>query len=364
MAWFLQTPDGASPKLLANILAECGPASKGGAAFAFASAQGVKLLAAEPVFSKFLKASEFVVIVGLDAITDTRAVDELRKLQKGHPNFKPKLFLHKTSGSLFHPKTLWLKTAKGGVIITGSGNLTSGGLKSNWEAMAVEKLSSAEMDAAEQTWDAWLKAHSKELLDLDDPKAVEKAKANRLKRARVKKALKVPEGEVEDIADELTEEVIQEIESEVAINPVLIAEIPAGGTRWEQINFDKKTFIDFFGVTIGKPKAVRFFHVQDDGSLVAEKERPPVAVKSHNYRFEMAAAKGIPYPKDGVPIGVFERISSSDFRYVLLLPDQTGHKVVAAFLDKNVPKQKRKLRRIQIMSGDLKELWPEAPFFL
>jgi hypothetical protein len=41
MAWFLQTPDGASPKLLAKILAELGPAVKGGAAFAFASAQGV-----------------------------------------------------------------------------------------------------------------------------------------------------------------------------------------------------------------------------------------------------------------------------------------------------------------------------------
>jgi len=68
MVWHLQTPDEASPKLLANILAECGPALKGGAAFTFASAQGVKLLAAEPVFSKFLKASEFVTVIGLDAV--------------------------------------------------------------------------------------------------------------------------------------------------------------------------------------------------------------------------------------------------------------------------------------------------------
>jgi hypothetical protein len=70
MGWHLQTPGGASPKLLAKILAECGRAQKGGAAFAFASAQGVKLLAAEPVFSKFLKAAEFTIVVGLDAITD------------------------------------------------------------------------------------------------------------------------------------------------------------------------------------------------------------------------------------------------------------------------------------------------------
>src|ERR1700722_18021354 len=102
MAWNLQTPDSASPKLLANILSECGPASKGGAAFAFASAQGVKLLAAEPVFGKFLKAAEFTIIVGREAIADTRAVDELRKLNKSPPNFKPKLFLPSTGGSIFH----------------------------------------------------------------------------------------------------------------------------------------------------------------------------------------------------------------------------------------------------------------------
>jgi len=189
MVWYLQTPDGASPKLLANIRSECGLASKGGAAFAFASAH-VKLLAAEPIFVKFLKASEFVMVVGLDAITDTRAVDEPRKLQKSYPNFKPKLFLHHTPGSLFHPKTLWLKTAKGGVIITGSGNLTSGGLESNWEAMAIEKLTPKEMDAAEKTWEAWLKAQGRALLDLEDPKAIEKAKANERLRVKIKKALR------------------------------------------------------------------------------------------------------------------------------------------------------------------------------
>ena len=70
MAWLLQTPGGGSPKLLENIIGECGPAVRGGAAFAFASAGGVKLLMAEDPFQKFLTASEFTVVVGLDAITD------------------------------------------------------------------------------------------------------------------------------------------------------------------------------------------------------------------------------------------------------------------------------------------------------
>lgn len=366
MAWHLQTPDDGSPKLLANILAECGPAVKGGAAFAFASAQGVKLLGAEPVFNKFLKASEFVTVIGLDAITDTRALDELRKLKKSHANFKPKLFLHSTAGSIFHPKTMWLKTAKGGIIITGSGNLTSGGLKTNWEALAVETLNAAEMEAAEKAWDAWLKAHAKQLLDLDDPKALAKAESNKKLRVRIKKVLKAPEEESEAAEAEIeaAEQVAEEVSQELQLNPVLLAEIPQSGDRWEQANFDKKSFIEFFGVNLGKEKLIRFFHVQPDGSLVAEQERPAVAVKSRNYRFELAAAKGIPYPKKGVPIAVFERVSDADFNYVLLLPGETEHKAITDFLDANYPKKTRVLRRVQITSGNLLKVWPDAPFFL
>jgi PLD-like domain len=148
--------------------------SKGGAAFAFASAMGVKLLAAEPVFQKFLNASELVAVVGLDAITDLNAIKALKKLGEKHPNFKPKLFLHHTAGSCFHPKTMWLRTAKGGVTITGSGNLTTGGLKGNWEAMTIETLSPAEIDKVEKAWDKWIAPHKKELLELDDPKAIRK----------------------------------------------------------------------------------------------------------------------------------------------------------------------------------------------
>ena len=167
MAWFLQTPDAASPKLLANIVDKCGPAIKGAAAFAFASANGVKLLLAEPAFQHLLEKGEFLVIVGLDAITDTRAVEELRKARTKYANFKAKLFSHDKVGTIFHPKTILLRSPQGGCIITGSGNLTPGGLRSNWEALAVEVLTAAEIDAAEAQWEAWLEEHSNNLLGLN-----------------------------------------------------------------------------------------------------------------------------------------------------------------------------------------------------
>lgn len=365
MAWLLQTPHGSEPKLLQSILDQCGPALNGGGAFAFASAQGIKMLVAEPVFSKFLTAHEFALVVGLDAITDMRAVEELRKVSKTHSNLKAKLFLHSRNGSLFHPKTLWLKTAKGGVIITGSGNLTSGGLKSNWEAMAVETLSVPEMAMAEKVWDEWVKAHSKELVDLDDPRAIEKAKSNTITRTKIKKALKEA-GADDDIADaaiDAVEEAVEEIEHELLLNRVLIAEIPRSKDRWEQVNFSKKSYEEFFGVKSGTKRFVRFYRLEPDGSLGVPEDRESVSVKSHNYRFEVGAAKGKPYPDDGHPICIFEQTGDKTFNYVLLMPSDPAHKLVQDYLDANHVRSGNQKHRVQITAGALKSIWPDAPFF-
>lgn len=364
MTWLLQTPHGKSPKLLQNILDQCGPAQKGGGAFAFASAQGVKLLGAEPIFQAFLNVYEFTMIVGLDAITDTRAVDELAKLSKIYPNFKPKLFLHSTGGSLFHPKTLWLRTAKGGVVITGSGNLTSGGLKSNWEAMAIQTLSAAEMAAAEKIWDDWIKAHRSQIVDLDDPRAIEKAKANKIVRSKIKKALKKAEGG-EDVADEDIDalvESVDEVEQEILLNPVLIAEIPKSGDRWQQVNFDLKSYQEYFGVTKSATRHVRFYELMPDGSLGAPEERQSVSVASRNFRFEVGAATGKPYPTEGHPICIFEQIDENTFHYVLLMPEDAAHARIQKFLNDTYTRTNKKLR-IQMTAGTLKAVWPDAPFF-
>lgn len=364
MSWFLQTPDGASPKLLKNILDQCGPALKGGGAFAFASAQGVKMLAAEPIFSNFLKTYEFTMVVGLDAITDTRAVDELRRLNMNHPNFRPKLFLHFTNGSLFHPKTLWLKTATGGVIITGSGNLTSGGLRSNWEAMAVETLSVAEMTVVEKIWDDWIKTHEKQLVDLDDPRAVEKAQANKIVRSKIKKILK--EKEADEEADEEVVDpiggVIEEVEHELLLNPALIAEVPKSGNRWQQVNFDLKSYQEYFGVTKSATKYVRFYEVKADGSLGPPEDRQSVSVVSRNFRFEVGAAAGKIYPAEGHPILIFEKTDDSTFYYVLLMPGEVAHDVVQKYLNDTYKKTNKKLR-VQVTVSALKKVWPDAPFF-
>jgi len=321
------------------------------------------MLTSDKNFQKFLKMSEFVMVVGLDAITDTNALDALRTLRDKYPNFKPKLFLHHMSGSCFHPKTIWFRTAEGGAAITGSGNLTAGGLESNWEALAIEGLTTAEIDQVEEKWDLWITFHKNQLVDLDNENARAKAKANRIQRTRIKKALKLPEGPESDAWADAAEDVVESAIQDLMVNPVLIAEVPRSGNRWKQVNFDVKTYQDFFGVTLGKGKDVEFHHVLDDGTLGPTENRHAVAVKSRNYRFEIGAAQGRPYPKSGHPIVVFEKVTDSRFNYVLLMPPSPEYQLIQKYLNDNYSKSRGK-RRVTINAGVLQAAWPASPLFM
>ena len=99
---------------------------------------------------------------------------------------------------------------------------------------------------------------------------------------------------------------------------VLIAEIPASGDRWSQANFDLENYRNFFGANeaVGN-RLVIFRHVNEDGTMAEyERNRPPVTVKSRNFRFELAAASGPPYPNGEFrPIAVFVRIVGRTFFY-------------------------------------------------
>lgn len=59
--------------LLDEILASSHGATAGGGAFAFASESGVKLLFRDLDFQRFLAEFPFHLVIGVDAITDTKA---------------------------------------------------------------------------------------------------------------------------------------------------------------------------------------------------------------------------------------------------------------------------------------------------
>ena len=75
-------------------------------------------------------------------------------------------------------------------------------------------------------------------------------------------------------------------------------------------------------------------NVDKSGTLGKTEVRPSVSVSSQNYRFELDAAAGIDYPKDGKrPLGVFVKVSQRDFLYELVMPGDVGYDSLIVAMD-------------------------------
>ena len=111
------------------------------AIFAFASYHGVVGLTQDPAFVAFLRRGTFRLLVGLDAVTDRRALEVLRDAATVHsPSFAVSVYKNEQAG-LFHPKIVRSsRTGGSGCLVVGSGNLTPGGFRGNIEAYSVHEL--------------------------------------------------------------------------------------------------------------------------------------------------------------------------------------------------------------------------------
>jgi hypothetical protein len=143
---------------------------------------------------------------------------------------------------------------------------------------------------------------------------------------------------------------------------VLIVEIPRSGDRWNQANFDLENYEQFFGAKRGTQRRILLQHVDANGKLGAAESRPSVAVKSHNYRFELGAASGLPYPKRLLPIAAFVRVATRTFRYRLLMPGDPDYSIARAVLENRWAGPRNQIRRISIRVNELLQVWPGAPF--
>ena len=348
-----------STYLLESLLDAFRSAEKIAGAFAFVSSAGVRLFAEDKAFQDVARTHPVDLVVGIDAVTNERALDRLDALSKEYPNVSVRAFLNPRRESLYHPKFCWTRRRRGGSLITGSGNLTEGGLLGNWEAYSVEELNQAGIDAVESAWNNWTEKHAASLLPLDNAEVRRLASNNNVLAregdlpAVVAPAV-VPAAGEEPITTQL-------IASSAA---VLVAEIPQSGDRWKQVNFHLEDYRNFFGVREGVERLVVFRHVRPDGTMDEyERNRPPVTVRSRNFRFELAAASGIPYPTDGRPIGVYTRIATRTFFYRLLLPSDLQYTTVSALLERRAGPPARIMRSVRLTVADLRREWPNSPFW-
>ena len=326
------------------IIQECREAQRGAGTFAFVTAGGVRLLLEDNEFIQLFLNGDFKLIVGLDEITSERALIKVAELESAYDNFSAYAFLHNTRGSLFHPKFIWFKKNTGGVLIIGSNNLTEKGLRRNREAFSVINLDEFEIITIENNWNDWLAHNNNFLRPVNDNLVLSKARLNARIYSSIRERIEL------DIESEDTEQEERASQPIIQIEPedldawyylyedaVLIAEIPGGGSRWKQANFNKESFVDFFGAQPGNnAHRILLRNVLADGSLANVEVRQSVSVASHNWRFELGAASGS-YPTDGRPIGVFVRVSARMFLYILAMPTDTFYSNIREFLDRKLP---------------------------
>jgi hypothetical protein len=366
MPLHIQDPeDPLSPYLLETLLTACTDAAAGGGAFAWSTSRGARLLIEDPTFTAFVGEHPFDLIVGVDSITDQNAIKTLIELAGRTPKLTIRIFLHERTGALFHPKYCWFRTGTGGVIVTGSGNLTVGGLRANWEAFSVETLTGADTRVLELQWDAWCRRHDARLLSPDDERVLERASKNAgwTKAARPKadaasapltrSVEHVPPDEPDDPAPQ----------SVLRASVVLVAEIPRAGDRWSQANFDLDNYEAFFGARVGSQRRVLLQHVTATGGVGDIESRPSVEVRSQNYRFELEAAKNRSYPAGGPPIGVFLRLPTGLIRYLLLMPGEAAYSTAASFLTTHWHGRRDRMRRVRVPADVLREQWPDTPLW-
>lgn len=401
MDFCIQDPSyGKSKYLHEALISACVGNTAGGGAYAFASKDGIELLIEDENFKKFLKEGTFLLVVGMDDITNLHSVETLRILQKkygGH--LQVKAYIHKRKGSVFHPKYSWFSNENGGVLVLGSGNLTQKGLRQNREAYTVQKYNKEEVAAIEKEWNDWIKHSKFFLFDLDEEIVHEYARRN-THRMKSLVEFQKKDGISEDVEwlckyleliqkqpkdskntkfDKKIKDIIKTKESEQLViydedldidlpywtiyldTELLIAEIPKNGYRWQQVNFDKKSFEEFFGATCGENGMYRIIlrNINHDGQLGKIEVRPSVSVQSHNYRFELDAAKRLCYPVGTErPLGIFVKVSPRNFIYEIIMPDDEAYHACIGILDGRELYSVNRMRRIRYVCQEVFETIP------
>lgn len=213
--------------------------------------------------------------------------------------------------------------------VIGSGNLTPRGLRDSFEVFSVLEGKSSALVRVRRPFEKFLADHADDIREID---AAALARAAKNKPTR-------PVRDIEPPIDHPVQRLKQSPSRMVGmLDRVLIAELPRGGARWQQANFDGETVQSFFGIQ-PTPRARRqelfFNEVDRSGNAVSEEVRRFTYTRSKNWRVQLAARNGETYPDRGRPIAAFREVKPRHFVYQLLLPGEQGYKSLKSILDKH-----------------------------
>jgi len=322
--------------------------------YSFATGDGVRSLFGEdPSASEFITRGSVDLLIGIDAITNVSALEQLASLDREHPSFQARVF-KSPGGTLFHPKVSSFYDFDNHrvTVILGSGNLTPGGLRGNTETYAVISGSLDEM-ASLASWDAFIGRRVDEIRVIDED-ALRRAMANQAALARRRPRIPDEEVEIEELAEAADE-------GDERQYRVLAAVIPRAGDRWHQIHFNADVVERFIQMRSNSEQRAFLRSVNSDGQLGPEEQRPLVFSEiNKNYKIEMSSRRDHDYPDDAPPLLVMKELGARIFHYMILFPGEDGYRQIESFIDER-PAVGRGSPRVISTLEDLLSEWPDSP---
>ncbi|HEX2859603.1 MAG TPA: phospholipase D family protein [Alphaproteobacteria bacterium] len=352
VSFSLQDPtDPATTYLYEAIIAAVEGSTRWRGMYAFASRNGVDNLLSDTAMEGFLHAGGVAeLIVGIDAITNRATLERLQHFEGKHPSFKPRVFWNAFKG-LFHPKLSLFDYADGRqTLIVGSGNLTPGGFRTNFEGYTVVRTDPGEsVDLA--SLNAFMTRHAASIRSIDNTALLEAAK-NIIKVS--KKTPAVPPPLVIPAPTPAAAMI-------TVTGRVLVAQVPAAGGRWQQLHLNAAVMAEFFHVSDHKNQRVFLTPVDSTGNPSDEEARQVVfSERNRNYKIEISQGRGKTYPTGTPPVIVFYERQLRTFDYMLVMPGDAGYRELIA-LSTSQPTVGRGHPRVIVNAAALQAAWPAAP---
>ncbi len=350
MDYEFRLQDPTSPEtvyLFEEIISALATAESWRGIFAFASRDGVDSLFLDPATILFLERGQCSLVVGIDAVTNRVTLERLQEIENRNDHIDIRVFWNPIAG-LFHPKICHFRHPGGQqTVIVGSGNLTPGGMRNNFEAFSVLRTGPRErLDLA--AWDNFLAEHQTRLTRIDEA-ALDRAGRNFVRGGR--RRARVVEADV----------IVEPVPPPTPQSRMLVAQIPAAGGRWNQAHFNRDVVDQFFRIQAHTAQRVFLRQRHSDGSLGPEEVRPLVLSGTNlNPKIELGAAARLEYPAGSPPVAVFRELQVRTFEYMLLMPGEPGYDQMLAFTQSHQPLG-RGLPRILSDVGQVRHAWPQCP---
>lgn len=354
--------------LFEAIIAAAHEASAWTGMFAFASRAGVDSLIVDPETQKFLKRSTMSLLVGIDAVTNRGTLERLKELEEQHERLSVQVFWNKTGG-LFHPKVARFEYPNGSrSMIVGSGNLTPGGLRQNFEAFSVIRAAAGEvLDIS--SWDRFLRDHAEDIRAIDE-EALERAARNLIRGGggpggrRPRRDVE-PELGARPAPVRAGEAPASDLELPVGgTDRFLVAQVPEAGGRWHQLHLNKAVVEQFFRVLPNTTQRAYLIECYQDGTFGEQEVRPCVySTTNKNHKIEIGSHRGAAYPEQGLPIVVFRELQARSFAYMLLMPGERGYDQMNA-VNAAMESVGKGVRRVMPSLEVVRNAWPECPLIV